>query len=1328
MSKRISPWMGVIPLAVLMALVWASGVGAAPTSPEAARLDTFTEPDGTRLFALCVNATVPVPAPEACDVVVLLDTSASQTGDFRAAALSSLRTLLAELKPEDRVKLIAVDLDAIDMCDKLVAPGSEEMKAALAKLDARVPVGATDMARALRAAASSFDGEARPRAVVYIGDGMSAADLVGTQEFAKLVKLLVDSRIAVSSFAVGPRLDAQLLGTLAGKTGGVLVEQTEDLTAEQAGAALASAARGVVYWPTAVTLPKDRLVEVYPKQFPPLRADRDSAVVGVLKGEGPIEIQMTAQTPEGAKEMTWSVAPQPSSKLHGYLVTLLDHARDDAGMSLPLIGSTSLDQARDVVLASGINYAELARQAMESGDAGAARKMAEEALRRKPGDRRAAAVLAKLEEAPGSEPAGLKRAGAAPGEPAEPADGALAEAYRHNRDLIAAQLTKDVQVAIADARKEMAVSPESVIQGLKLKLEMVRGVDELDPDVRDQLVGQIEAALRLANQRQEVAENRRQQEAEVRAQAEERKITVQNLARKEEKVKQLMERFDSLLREDRYRKENYVQAEEQIMPTAQEIVGEAGMTSSEPTMAAATLYARTRRYYFESQQLRVLRQRKVVEALASAELAHVCFDDNEPIVYPDAEVWNRMSKLRKERYRAADLAVRSDADKRIKSALQEDTVLDFDETPLEQVMSYLEDLHKIPIRIRQRALEGLGLTIDTPVTFHVRGMQLHRVLNQMLGDLELNYIIEDGFLIITSREDAEESMARRVYPVADLVVPIINMPGGMMGMGGMGMGGMGMMNLPPQAMPEGLFRRLPPAAQELLPKRAGPGGFFLFSVRDDRKPTPKAAPEKPRPEKIEVSLQEGADPQQVWDAYFAAHEPVESAVREAMRRLMDDKQYDHAIALCSAALRHGQAQPWMYEAMGLAMQIDGRPTEEIERVIMSAVDMAQSPEDLLYVAAYLADIGSDARALQVFRQASTIAPERPEPYMHGLSVAQRANNLDGIKWATLGILSRAWPGEQSDVWTKGYRAAEATLAELKKQNRTKEAAEYEAALDEAVGRDVVAFVEWTGEADVDLVVEEPAGTVCSSRHPRTTSGGIMLGDKFPAFDEQGAVGYKEGYVCPLGFAGQYKLAIRRVYGEVTAGTVTVHVLVNWNSKAAQRIQKRIRLKDDAAMVVFELPKGRRTESLAAHQIANAAAGQVAVQREILAQQLAGGAVDPMSALNLSRARQGNNNNNNGLLPWNQGGVGYEPRLTTLTEGAMLGYPMPLTAVVSADRRYVRVTPNPMFSQIGEVNTFNFVTGEGGQQGGQGGMGGMGGMGGGGFGGGGGMGGMGGGVL
>ena len=55
----------------------------------------------------------------------------------------------------------------------------------------------------------------------------------------------------------------------------------------------------------------------------------------------------------------------------------------------------------------------------------------------------------------------------------------------------------------------------------------------------------------------------------------------------------------------------------------------------------------------------------------------------------------------------------------------------------------------------------------------------------------------------------------------------------------------------------------------------------------------------------------------------------------------------------------------------------------------------------------------------------------------------------------------------------------------------------------------------------------------------------------------------------------------------------------------------------------------------------------------------------------------------------QGPVGFAPVVTWLPEGASLG----VSAVVSPDRRYVRIGAAPFFSRVERVDTFNFHTGE-----------------------------------
>jgi hypothetical protein len=73
---------------------------------------------------------------------------------------------------------------------------------------------------------------------------------------------------------------------------------------------------------------------------------------------------------------------------------------------------------------------------------------------------------------------------------------------------------------------------------------------------------------------------------------------------------------------------------------------------------------------------------------------------------------------------------------------------------------------------------------------------LRSALKLMLEPHELTYVIQDEVMQITTVTKADEKLTTRVYPVADLVIPIISgMGGGGGGMGG-GMGGMGVMGNP----------------------------------------------------------------------------------------------------------------------------------------------------------------------------------------------------------------------------------------------------------------------------------------------------------------------------------------------------------------------------------------------------------------------------------------------------------------------------------------------------------------------------------------------------
>ena len=438
MSKHFCVQLALLPLAIVAMSISATATLGADASPEAARLDLFTQADGATFFALSLKPTAPVAPAASRDVVVLVDTSASQTGEYRDKALAALDALAGRPRPE--------------------RPGQNLRRRSERHRDERV------VCRARRRGSQSRREEAGGSGSVGI-DGHGGRDSLGRRRLRRgdeaaggglhrrrhergqpsrhgevstsLAKTLVDARAPVNSYAVGPRLDLQLLGALAGRTGGVMLAGGDDVAGAAAGTALAAAAKAGVYWPTAVTLPKDRLTEVFPKDAPPLRSDRDSVLIGTLKGEGPIDVKMTANTAEGTKELAWSVAPGKSSDNNKYLAALVDRARVDGGVSLPLVDSASLQFARNATEMGTANFAQLAREALASGSLDSATRLAEEVLRRNPGDREASAILAEVktrrgqagpaaQAAPAAE---MNLVGDAPAEKPPAATGAFAQAF-----------------------------------------------------------------------------------------------------------------------------------------------------------------------------------------------------------------------------------------------------------------------------------------------------------------------------------------------------------------------------------------------------------------------------------------------------------------------------------------------------------------------------------------------------------------------------------------------------------------------------------------------------------------------------------------------------------------------------------------------------------------------------------------------------------------------------------------------------------------------------------------------------------------------------------
>jgi hypothetical protein len=111
---------------------------------------------------------------------------------------------------------------------------------------------------------------------------------------------------------------------------------------------------------------------------------------------------------------------------------------------------------------------------------------------------------------------------------------------------------------------------------------------------------------------------------------------------------------------------------------------------------------------------------------------------------------------------------------------------DFEETPLNDVLKFIDDSTGMQFYVKRKQLDEAGVTPDTPITKHLRQVKVSTLLDLTLEELGLVYYEKDNLIVITTPEDAESRLEIRVYdcrdllglPAADGDLPVIAPAGG----------------------------------------------------------------------------------------------------------------------------------------------------------------------------------------------------------------------------------------------------------------------------------------------------------------------------------------------------------------------------------------------------------------------------------------------------------------------------------------------------------------------------------------------------------------------
>jgi hypothetical protein len=323
-----------------------------------------------------------------------------------------------------------------------------------------------------------------------------------------------------------------------------------------------------------------------------------------------------------------------------------------------------------------------------------------------------------------------------------------------------------------------------------------------------------------------------------------------------------------------------------------------------------------------------------------------------------------------------------------------------------------------------------------------------------------------------------------------------------------------------------------------------------------------------------------ADPFTFWTNYFRTKDPKKTEperLHEIVKLLnLSGKTRDVHAALFGYLKNHpNDAEPWMYEALALAIEMNQGSPADVKTALNYAADLAQrshNPNHLVSAADKLLLKGYFERVGALLDEAAAKVPHRAEPLAMSINLAQKTRDPRRMAESIEKLLALGWPGQDDYFRTESRNQADLLAKALREEGRGGEADALLAKVVNSEARDVYIRLTWDGDADFDLTVKEPLslGAMASYQTPRTVFGGSVIKNGYGSHPE-------EVYVCPRGFDGDYEIRINTIYTNPSK-PVTRLTLETITHEGTSREQKQVsQLAPDRLYkpMVVHLSGGRR---------------------------------------------------------------------------------------------------------------------------------------------------------
>jgi type II secretory pathway component GspD/PulD (secretin)/tetratricopeptide (TPR) repeat protein len=238
-----------------------------------------------------------------------------------------------------------------------------------------------------------------------------------------------------------------------------------------------------------------------------------------------------------------------------------------------------------------------------------------------------------------------------------------------------------------------------------------------------------------------------------------------NEEEKKKQIAQLMKQYNTFFKEGKYKEA------EAAADKAHEL------DPDDPAANAAIYVARTQANQVRYKGLKDEKERHFIDQMDDAETEGPVVNTSHPLEYD--QTVTQQSRVRKPLEFPNISALKSEKEREIYRRLDGPmSNLEFKDKPLREVLDDLHSCTGINIVPDEPALNEAGISLQQPLSMKLEGgISLKSVLNLLLHQVHLTYVVANEALNITTEEHARGKLVTKIHPVLDLVMPVRNAPG-----------------------------------------------------------------------------------------------------------------------------------------------------------------------------------------------------------------------------------------------------------------------------------------------------------------------------------------------------------------------------------------------------------------------------------------------------------------------------------------------------------------------------------------------------------------------